>query len=62
MPKVRNIVETILQHSNGAHVIVMGSLELVKAQGKKMSLGSVAQSVAKRCGAHVCIIKNFSAI
>ncbi len=44
-----------------AQVVVMGSLELVIAKGK-IALGSVAHSVAKRCKAHVCIVKNFSCI
>ena len=56
-----DVVDTILSHSIGADVVVLGSLELIKAKGK-VALGSVAQAVAKRSGAHVCIVKNFSAI
>ena len=43
-----------------AQVLVMGSIELV--MHKDRALGSVAQAVAKRCGNHVIIVKNFSAI
>ena len=37
----------------------MGSIELVKPRGE-LIIGSVAQAVAKRSDAHVCIVKNFS--
>ena len=57
----RDVVDTILGNCHDYDVVVMGSLELVIAKGK-IALGSVAHSVAKRCKAHVCIVKNFSCI
>ena len=59
------IVETLLSNTHDFDVIVMGSIELVKVKQKgnqKFALGSVSQSVAKRCKGHACIVKNFSAI
>ena len=57
----RDVVDTILGNCHDYDVVVMGSLELVIAKGK-IALGSIAHSVAKRCKAHVCIVKNFSCI
>ena len=57
----KDVVDTILGHLTGCQVLVMGSLQMVTVRGK-IVLGSVAQAVAKRAAAHVCIVKNFSAI
>ena len=40
-------------------VIVMGSVELSKAN-KKDRLGSVCSSVSRESHAHACIVKNFN--
>lgn len=59
--------KSALTAGGGAHARAMGvRAQLVMQQMHHNlgvgALGSVSQAVAKRCGAHVCIIKNFSAI
>ena len=51
--KKQNVVETVLDGCSAAdaHVVVLGSLELVSQMKGKMALGSVAEAVSKRCGA-----------
>ena len=62
--KKRDVVETLLDGCNAAaaDVVVLASLELVSQMKGKMALGSVAEAVSKRCGAHAFVVKNFSAI
>ena len=55
----QTVVDCILSflQANGCELCVMGSVELVKADGNV--LGSVAQAVANRSRAHCCIVKSF---
>lgn len=61
-----SVVENILDFTHGcqAHLVVLGSIELVRAPSNKERtvLGSVAQAVARRATMPTCIVKNFSAI
>ena len=60
--KTPSIVESLLNFAAAGTVqlIVMGSVELMKVSKDSVVLGSVAQQIAKRSTAHVCVVKNFS--
>lgn len=71
IPKTNSsIVEAILDFcaASNCQAVCLGSIELVKKKpldgkgAQAISLGSVAQAVARRCAAHTIIVKNFSAI
>jgi len=46
------------QAAANADVLVMGTVELVNIS-KRNTLGSVALGIAKRCEAHLCVVKNY---
>jgi len=65
LPKQKTVTDTIVTFcaDEEAHVVVMGSIELTRppdANGPRVSIGSVAQAIAKRTTAHSLIVKNFS--